>query len=193
MAFFHALTLCIYHVRHTKTKGLDMSKGIDQEVSSHRYNNRPEPKSRWQGGGRWGEAFSKRANETLYPKCQHSGVGQKCSEPKIDELHLQGQGLQEQEGKAEILTNGSGAKGTAFLRWHLGTLIAAHQDSSGCSLPRRGAPASTWVSKPACSCWEEVGIHSLWLQLTISSGDCNGLSALLSGYMSTLQVANFLD
>lgn len=87
-------------------------------------------------------------------------------EPKVDELHLQGQGTpEEQDGEAEMLTNGSGAEGTACPRWHLVTWIAAYQDSSGCSLTRRRAPSSTWVSKPACGCWEEAGIHSLWLPL----------------------------
>lgn len=87
----------------------------------------------------------------LYTKCQHRGVGQKCGEPKVDELHLQGQGTpEEQDGEADILTHGSGAEGTAFPRWHLVTRIAAYQDSSGCSLTRHGAPSSTWVSKPAC-------------------------------------------
>lgn len=71
VAFFHALPLCILSDTHTqKQRGwwdklkesksqcqqaqiqqrrkLDMSKGIGQEVSSRRYNNRSEPQSRKQ-------------------------------------------------------------------------------------------------------------------------------------------------
>lgn len=50
-------------------------------------NQSPGGKHSWRRKRR--EAFSK----WNYPKCQHGGAGQRCGEPEIDELHLQGQGL----------------------------------------------------------------------------------------------------
>ena len=101
------------------------------------------------GGKRgWGrnrrEGFSKRASKVLCLESQYSWVGQTLKRAKDKWAAPPGPGTQQkQKGEAGIPTDGSEAKGAAFPRW----LDADHQNSSRCSIPRRGVPSSMRVSQ----------------------------------------------